>query len=152
VSAGQLIAFRVHGITREYIEQMYDLGFSDLDAGELLAFKIHGINERFVERMREIGYDSLSLDEALRLRIWGIDPLYADRMAELGLTGLTPNQLVATKILHVDAEFVAEMRGRTPAEISVGRILRDRDRNHPDDYDAEILEAVEQVIRLLGGR
>ena len=48
-------AFRIHGVNRDFVDEVADMGFQDDDSGDLIAFRIHRINGAFVERMADMG-------------------------------------------------------------------------------------------------
>lgn len=48
------LAFRIHGITVEYLQGLLNAGFEDLDADEVLKIKIHGLDELMLKRRRVI--------------------------------------------------------------------------------------------------
>ena len=51
IGANQLVAFRIHGVTPEYIEQMSAAGYRDLSASQLVSLRIHGADSAWARRM-----------------------------------------------------------------------------------------------------
>ena len=44
------LAFKIHGVARDFLEKLVDLGFEDLDAEDVLDFKIHGFDRLLRKR------------------------------------------------------------------------------------------------------
>ena len=58
-------------MTPDYIEDMADIGFTDLSIRELRRMKDHGVSASFVRRMRDRGFKDLMIDELVRLKNHG---------------------------------------------------------------------------------
>mgnify|MGYP001460264378 FL=1 len=58
-------------MTPDYIEDMTDIGFTDLSIRELRRMKDHGVSASFVRRMRDRGFKDLMIDELVRLKNHG---------------------------------------------------------------------------------
>jgi hypothetical protein len=69
----ELIAFQIHGVSPQFVEQLEDLGYSDLESDQLVAMRIHGVTPEFISDMKLRGSEDLSVDKLLALRIHGID-------------------------------------------------------------------------------
>ncbi len=152
LTANQAIAFRVHGVTPSVIRETEDLGFRAPSANRLIAFRVHNIDRTFIDEMDAMGLTDLTAEQALRLRVHHVNADFRGEMKDLGLFGFTPDRLVAMRILNVDARFVAEMRGRDVQPQSLDRRIRDRGNGGSDNhYDPEVREALYSVLRDLAG-
>jgi hypothetical protein len=72
VSEEMLIAFRVHGVSPEYIAKIEKLGFARPEANQLVAMRVHGVTPEFISEMRSRGLKDLSIDQLINLRVHGI--------------------------------------------------------------------------------
>jgi hypothetical protein len=91
------LAFRIHGVTSAFIEEMVELGYA-LDPDHAVAFRIHGVTPPFLRAMRAQGLD-LSADDAVAFRIHGIDDAFIDSLRDQGFDDLGPDELIEMKIL-----------------------------------------------------
>jgi hypothetical protein len=66
-----LIAFRIHGVTPDFIEEMAAAGYKELPAERLVEFRIHGVDGEFVKDLKEQGYSGLSARDLVDARIHG---------------------------------------------------------------------------------
>jgi hypothetical protein len=65
------VAFRIHGVTRDFIEEMNAVGYKDLSGERLVEFRIHGVDAEFVKDLKEQGYSGLSARDLVDARIHG---------------------------------------------------------------------------------
>jgi hypothetical protein len=69
----QLIAFRVHEVTPEYVARVKAAGLGQPDANQLIAMRVHGITPDYIAKMKARGLKNLSLDRLVDLKVHGID-------------------------------------------------------------------------------
>ena len=94
------IEFKIHGITKEYIDEMVKAGFKDLTQDKLVEIKIHGLTPAYIKDIRSAGFPDLSLEKILEFKIHGIDKDYIQYCRDLlkGKKELTPDLVVKMKI------------------------------------------------------
>ena len=63
---------------------MREQGFPDITDEQLVAFRIHGVTPDFVKRMRAAGYTRITPDELVSLRIHGVDESFMRAMSGTG--------------------------------------------------------------------
>ena len=105
-----LVELTIHDVSPEYIEEMKQLGFKDLDGEEIVEAKIHGVNTEFVAEMQKLGFKDLDLEELQEAAIHGIDAEYVAELKQSGFDDLDVDEVVEAKIHGVDAEFAAKMK------------------------------------------
>ena len=69
-----MVAFRVHGVTAEFIKAMQSLGFSKVDADRLVALKVHGVTAEFVQRVKSRGFTDVTIEQLIELKRLNILP------------------------------------------------------------------------------
>ena len=69
----QLIAFRMHGVTPEFIAKVEALGFKDPEPDQLVAMRVHGVTPEYIAEMKSRGMKDLTIDKLVNLRVHGID-------------------------------------------------------------------------------
>ena len=110
LTVDQLVAFKIHGVTAEYIARLREAGMARLTPDEILSFRIHGVNAGRIKEWRSAGLAPLTPDQAVALQIHGATPEFAEQMKELGLGEISADQLIAMKIHDVTPGFAAEMK------------------------------------------
>ena len=109
VGTGELITFKIHGVTPAYVRELEASGLRGLSAGQLTTAAIHGVNGRYLRSMAAAGYPRLSYNEALNMRIHGVTPEFVRSLQRRGMRNLTPRE-----VLRLRMEGVGAKRGRDP--------------------------------------
>jgi hypothetical protein len=102
LGADELISFRIHGVTGEFARAVAGWGFGTPDADELIALKIHRVTPEFIDSMREAGVPPEDLEQAVAFRIHGVTPELVDELHEAGFEGLTGDDLIKVRIHGLD--------------------------------------------------
>ncbi|PHI18574.1 hypothetical protein CEQ90_17290 [Lewinellaceae bacterium SD302] len=105
-----LISYKIHGISREYMTEMASIGYPDLNMDQLLEAKIHGMSADFMAEMKTIGFTDLTFNAAKEMAIHNISVSYVKELAAMGYTNLEPKQIVNAKIHGVSADFLERMK------------------------------------------
>ena len=116
-TADEIQAFRVHGVTPEFIRAVRSLGYDHADPDDLVALRIHGVTVEDIAAMNRI-FGKRPLEEHVSFKIHGVDPESLRRMSALGLGKLSPDDAVALKIHGVNASFVEALHAAGYGEIS----------------------------------
>jgi bla regulator protein blaR1 len=106
-SADELVAMKVQGITPDYIRQIRAMKLnSDIDS--LISMKVQGITPEYVDQIHKLGFSSDS-DQLVAMKVQGITPEYVDQMRKLGFQP-DGDQIIAMKVQGITPEYVDQMR------------------------------------------
>jgi beta-lactamase regulating signal transducer with metallopeptidase domain/predicted flap endonuclease-1-like 5' DNA nuclease len=106
-SADELVAMKVQGITPDYIRQIRAMKLaSDIDS--LISMKVQGITAEYVDQIHKLGFTSDS-DQLVAMKVQGITPEYVDQMRKLGFQP-DGDQIIAMKVQGITPEYVDQMR------------------------------------------
>jgi beta-lactamase regulating signal transducer with metallopeptidase domain len=103
----ELVSMKVQGITPEYIRQIRTMKLdSSIDA--LIGMKVQGITPEYVEQIRKMGFNS-DADQLIGMKVQGITPEYVDQMRKLGFQP-DADQLIGMKVQGITPDYVEQMR------------------------------------------
>jgi hypothetical protein len=101
---------RVQVRTRREERASRSNGELDSVVDRLSAAARYGITSEFIEELRELGYTNLTLEELIGLAKYGADAAFIREMRAMGFSDLSPEELVRLSRYGVDAELVRAMR------------------------------------------
>jgi hypothetical protein len=104
------VAFSIHGVTPDYVDDARSWGPSRLDADDLLAFRIHGITDEFVREVTGWDLGPVEVDDVMAAKIHGVSGEYLRAMEELDAMPDDLDQAVAFRIHGVTPELIRELR------------------------------------------
>jgi bla regulator protein blaR1 len=107
LSADDLIAMKIQGITPEYIHEIRAEGFKP-SPDELVAMKVQGITPQYIHEVRAMKLN-VDVDSLIGMKVQGITPEYVDQMHRLGFQADT-DQLIGMKVQGITPQYVDEMR------------------------------------------
>ncbi len=107
LTADQVIAMKVQGVTPEYIHEIHALGLHP-GVDELVGMRVQGLTPQYIRDMRAAGID-VKTDELIGMKVQGITPEYVKNMQGLRLK-FTPEELVGMKVQGVNGEYIRDMR------------------------------------------
>ena len=99
----ELVAFRIHGVTPEFIGGIVALGYDKASPQELVALRIHGVTTEFIREMTAT-FGHLPLEEYTTFRIHGLTP-ESSRSLRAAFGTLSADEAVSLRIHGVDADF-----------------------------------------------
>ena len=123
--ASDLVQFKIHGVTPEYLKGLKDAGYGSLPESQITELKIHGVSTDFMRQAGGLGYHFRAQD-LTELRIHGVDAAYLKRLQDSGMRNLWVEQITKLKIhggglRQFEGEFckvfVAEAGFRDPSDI-----------------------------------
>jgi beta-lactamase regulating signal transducer with metallopeptidase domain len=106
-TADELVAMRVQGITPDYIRQMRALKLSS-DIDSLIAMKVQGITAEYVDQMRKLGFQPDS-DQLVALKVQNVTPEYVHELNEAGIHP-DADDLIAMKVQGINADYIRSIR------------------------------------------
>src|SRR5437763_12701609 len=106
LSADELIAMKIQGVTPAYVKEIHDLGMKP-SAEEFIGMRVQGITSEYIRDMRSIA-PTLGVDELIGMKVQGITPQYAREMRELGLQA-DPENLIGMKVQGITPQYVTEI-------------------------------------------
>ena len=137
LTADQLIALKVQGVTSDYVRGMHNLGLKP-SVEELIGMKVQGITPDYVREMRSLGFDT-SINRIIGMKVQGITPDYAREVQALGLKP-TADELIGLKVQGVTADYVREMQS-LGLNVSINRIIGMKVQGVTPDYIKEMKAA-----------
>jgi beta-lactamase regulating signal transducer with metallopeptidase domain len=107
LSADDLIALKIQGVTPEYVRAIHDLGFQP-DADGLVGLKVQGVTPEYIKELRSLGFKP-DVDEIIGMKVQGVT---ADYVQGLKAVGIQPNgdEIVGLKVQGVTPEYVRELQ------------------------------------------
>jgi len=106
-SPDELVAMKVQGITPEYIHEVRAMKLN-VDVDSLIGMKVQGITPEYVDQMRKLGFQA-DTDQLIGMKVQGITPQYVDEMRKLGFQPDT-DQLIGMKVQGITPQYVQQLR------------------------------------------
>jgi hypothetical protein len=105
-SADELVGMKVQGIGPEYIHGVRAMNLK-IDVDSLIGMKVQGITPQYVEEMRKLGFQP-DTDQLIGMKVQGITPAYVEEMRKLGFQPDT-DQLIGMKVQGITPEYVHQL-------------------------------------------
>ncbi len=116
-SSDDLQAFRIHGVTPEFIRAVKALGYESADPDDLVSLRIHGVRVEDIAEMNRV-FGKQPLEDHVSFKIHGVGAESVRRLSALGLGRISPDDAVSLKIHGVDGTYVEALRAAGFADIS----------------------------------
>lgn len=108
LSADELIALKIQGVTPDYVRQMHELGFKP-SIDELISMRVQGITPEYVRNMRAAGFN-VDVDKLIGMKVQGITPDYVRGMHDVGVDANDVDELIGLRVQGVTPDYIKEMR------------------------------------------
>jgi hypothetical protein len=130
-----------HGVNREFMRGLHDLGYRLDSVDQLVTARDHGVDPSFIRGMREAGYRDLEFRELLRARDHGADPRYVAWMRRMGFASLSLEELIEARDHGVDADYVKDLESAGYRGMPLERLVRARDHGVDGEYVSDLKQA-----------
>jgi beta-lactamase regulating signal transducer with metallopeptidase domain len=161
----QLVAFRMHGVTPAFIDDIRALGYEKASPDALVSLRIHGVTPPFISEMTAVFgklpledyvafrihgltpescqplaamFGKLSAEDAVALKIHGVDPSFVKAFREAGYASLSPDDAVALEMHDVTPGFTRTMQSLGLGNVSIDDLVAFRMHGVTPDYVREI--------------
>jgi len=128
ISADQLDKLRDHGVTAEFIKELYQSGYRDISLEKALQLKDHGVSPEFINSFKEMGFKDISLDKAQELRDHGVSTGFIKDFREIGFNNISLEKAQQLRDHGVDAGFIKAFYQMNYKDISLQKAIELR--NH----------------------
>ncbi len=105
-SADELVGMKVQGITAEYIRGIRAMNLK-VAVDSLIGMKVQGITPEYVQEMRKLGFQPDG-DQLIGMKVQGITPAYVEEMRKLGFKPDT-DQLIGMKVQGITPEYIHQL-------------------------------------------
>ena len=105
-TADEVVGMKVQGITPEYIHQVRAMNLNP-DVDSLIGMKVQGITPQYVDEMRKLGFQA-DTDQLIGMKVQGITPAYVEEMRKLGFKPDT-DQLIGMKVQGITPEYIHQL-------------------------------------------
>lgn len=107
LSADDLIALKIQGVTPEYVRAIHDLGLQP-DADTLVGMKVQGVTPEYIKELGGLGFKP-DADEIIGMKVQGVTAEYVQGLKAVGIQP-DANEIVGLKVQGVTPEYVRELR------------------------------------------
>ena len=107
LTADQLIALKIQGVTPEYVKEVKALGLHP-SIDELISMRVQGVDPHYIADMRTTGLNA-SLNQIIAMRIQGVTPEYIKGMRAAGVNG-DASQLIGMRVQGLTPEYIEQMK------------------------------------------
>jgi beta-lactamase regulating signal transducer with metallopeptidase domain len=106
-SVEELVGLRVQGVTPEYIRDLKSQGYNP-NIDEIIGFKVQGVTPEYIRSIHALGFNPKA-DEIVGLKVQGVTPDYIREMHAQGFD-LNLDEIIGMKVQGVTPEYVHAMQ------------------------------------------
>jgi beta-lactamase regulating signal transducer with metallopeptidase domain len=121
----ELIAFRIHGVTPEFIREIRALGYERATPDDLLALRIHDVTPEFISQMTAI-FGRLPLADCAAFKLHGVTTQYVREIRSLGYTQISEGDLIAFRIHGITPEWIRQTNGEAGRRLGARELIQRR--------------------------
>lgn len=135
LTADELIALKIQGVTPDYVRQMHDLGLKP-SVDELIGLRVQGITPDYIRGMRAAGFN-VDTDKLIGMKVQGITPDYVRGMHEVGIDTNDADELIGMKVQGLTPEYIKGMRA-AGVEVNADTVIGMRVQGITPEYVAQM--------------
>ncbi|MDQ2978317.1 MAG: M56 family metallopeptidase, partial [Acidobacteriota bacterium] len=109
LTAEELVAFRIHGVTPEFLRELTALGYTRASSDDLVALRVHGVSAADIGEFQKV-FGRISLQRCVSFRIHGVTPAWLRELSAAGLPRVSLDEAEALRIHGVTADSVRRFR------------------------------------------
>jgi hypothetical protein len=83
-SVEDLIRFRIHKVTPEFIKAIEARGYKNVPAEDLVKMRIHKVSPEEMDQLKALGFGGMGIDDLVKFRIHRVTPEFIKSMKDLG--------------------------------------------------------------------
>jgi hypothetical protein len=136
LSADDLIACKIQGVTADYIAELKKNGLEVKDIHDAISYRIFDVSPEFVAGMKAAGFTGLTSKQLLAMRVQGVTPEYAQSIVKQ-FPGATTEDIVKTRIFNIDAAFIASAQKHGFTDLNLEKLVKLRISGILDDDSKE---------------
>lgn len=140
LSEDRLVEMKIHKVSPEFVRELIKWGVKDLSASELVTMSIHGVDPGYIKEFHDLGYDDFSSSKLVEMRIHGVSPGFVRDLQELGYENLSSSKLVEMQIHGVDLYFIKGLAELGYKDISPSKLVEMKIHNVSPYYIKELAE------------
>jgi hypothetical protein len=118
-----LLNLCLNDISREYIDDLFTLGYGDISLSKLISFAIHDVSIDFIQGIHDIGFKNISPSDLISFCIHDVEPAYIQNLQGFGYTNLDPGELISFAIHDVTVDFVKDIHQLGYKDISSSELI-----------------------------
>ena len=118
----QLVAFRIHDVTPEFIDAIESLGYTNFSPDDLIALRVHDVSPDAIRQMKEL-FGNVSLEECVAFQIHGVTPELVREFRSLGLTISRPTRPSHSASTASRPQYVREIQGLGYSKIDADELV-----------------------------
>ena len=132
LTADQLIALKVQGVTPQYIRELHAAGLNP-DVNSLVALKVQGVDPTYVRDIRSTGLKP-SVDDFIALRVQGVTPEYVRQIQSQGFKDVSVHDIIGMRVQGVKPSDFAEFERLGLKGMSIRDLIAFRVQGITPDY------------------
>jgi beta-lactamase regulating signal transducer with metallopeptidase domain len=132
LTADQLIALKVQGVTPQYVRELHAAGLNP-DVNHLVALKVQGVDPAYVRDIRSTGLNP-SLNDLVALRVQGVTPDYVRQIQSQGFKNVSVQDIIGMRVQGVKPSDFAEFERLGLKGMSVHDLISFRVQGVTPDY------------------
>ena len=107
ISADDLIALKIQGVTPEYVRAIHDLGLHP-DVDGIVGMKVQGVTPEYVKELRGLGFEP-DVDDIIGMKVQGVTAEYVQGLKGVGIAA-DADDVVGMKVQGVTPEYVRDLQ------------------------------------------